>query len=401
MRIFIIVHLFLFASLAAVASVGGVIVLNRSGDDGNIAALADRYTYDVAGWELRHFPGKLLYTIGHLFDGGSAREADDALLLRYDRLVSDIRELERQTSDSITPQLESSLLALRQERQDLENRVESILEDRIDDLLRDEELTISPPLFSDIALIFPPVDFELDQPPQVLAVSPRDRIYLDANYLLQAGLNFEQTRDLELDAETAGVSAIVIAIGGISTYPSIIPELSDSQSITETAIHEWLHQYLALHPLGRRYFASSEMRTLNETVANMVAAELSRPLAGILPAETAQTPPPPAGFDFPHEMRQLRLDVERLLQQGNVEEAERLMEERRRLFAEKGYFIRKLNQAYFAHYGFYADAPASIDPIGPKLQALRQQLGSVREFVHTVARFEGVADLDRALAEIN
>ena len=64
-------------------------------------------------------------------------------------------------------------------------------------------------------------------------------------------------------------------------------------------------------------------------------------------------------------MRALRQQVQDLLAAGKVDEAEALMEQKREEFATHGYFIRKLNQAYFAFYGFYATGPGSIDPIGP------------------------------------
>ncbi len=81
-------------------------------------------------------------------------------------------------------------------------------------------------------------------------------------------------------------------------------------------------------------------------------------------------------------MRQLRLDVDRLLGEGEVAEAEALMEEKRQYLAEHGYFIRKINQAYFAFHGLYGTAPASSSPIGPKLEEL-QAAGAVAGRVHT------------------
>jgi hypothetical protein len=44
-------------------------------------------------------------------------------------------------------------------------------------------------------------------------------------------------------------------------------------------------------------------------------------------------------------MRQTRLIVESLLGEGKIDEAERYMEERRQLFVQEGFEIRKLNQA--------------------------------------------------------
>jgi hypothetical protein len=96
-------------------------------------------------------------------------------------------------------------------------------------------------------------------------------------------------------------------------------------------------------------------------------------------------------------MRALRQDVEAMLADGRIEEAEALMAAKRDEFEEKGVFIRKLNQAYFAFHGFYADTPASIDPIGPKLQALLDSSGSPGEFVRAASRITSRAELDEAL----
>src|SRR3970282_427956 len=112
-----------------------------------------------------------------------------------------------------------------------------------------------------------------------------------------------------------------------------------------------------------------------------------------------QEPPSPApdGFDFRTEMRALRLRVEELLADGRVEEAERLMGERRAEFEWKGVYIRRINQAYFAFHGSYADTPGSIDPIGPKLQSLRDRAGSAARFARLVRGLSSDADFDRLL----
>ncbi len=98
-------------------------------------------------------------------------------------------------------------------------------------------------------------------------------------------------------------------------------------------------------------------------------------------------------------MRSLRLRVEELLAEGRVEEAESLMNEKRDEFEALGVYIRRINQAYFAFYGSYADTPGSIDPIGPKLQRLRDRSGSVAEFVLLARSLGSEADLDSLLAE--
>ena len=96
-------------------------------------------------------------------------------------------------------------------------------------------------------------------------------------------------------------------------------------------------------------------------------------------------------------MRKTRLEADRLLAEGKIDEAEKYMESQRRILVENGYAIRKLNQAYFAFHGSYAVGAAATDPIGGKLRLLRKQVGSLNEFLHTVARFSAPGDLDAAL----
>ena len=96
-------------------------------------------------------------------------------------------------------------------------------------------------------------------------------------------------------------------------------------------------------------------------------------------------------------MRALRLEVDDLLAAGRVDEAEALMEQKRLFFAENGVYIRKINQAYFAFHGSYADSAGSIDPIGPKLQELRERSDSLESFIETARDFTSAADLDEAL----
>ena len=91
-------------------------------------------------------------------------------------------------------------------------------------------------------------------------------------------------------------------------------------------------------------------------------------------------------------MRLTRLEADRLLASGDIEAAERYMEDRRLLLAGQGYAIRKLNQAYFAFHGSYADSPASVDPLGGQMRDLRRRSPSLAAFVKTVARISSYQD---------
>jgi len=87
-------------------------------------------------------------------------------------------------------------------------------------------------------------------------------------------------------------------------------------------------------------------------------------------------------------MRETRVTVDALLAEGKIEEAEEYMEQRRRIFWENGYRIRRLNQAYFAFYGAYADQPggaAGEDPVPAAVRALRAQSPSLAAFINRIA----------------
>jgi hypothetical protein len=87
-------------------------------------------------------------------------------------------------------------------------------------------------------------------------------------------------------------------------------------------------------------------------------------------------------------MHATRVRVDQLLAEGKIEEAETYMEQRRVFFWEHGYLIRKLNQAYFAFYGAYADEPggaAGADPVGAAVRLLRGKSTSLADFINRIA----------------
>jgi hypothetical protein len=105
-------------------------------------------------------------------------------------------------------------------------------------------------------------------------------------------------------------------------------------------------------------------------------------------------------FDFRAEMHTTRVEADELLAQGKIEEAEIYMEQRRLIFWENGYLIRKLNQAYFAFHGAYADVPggaAGEDPVGPAVRALREQSTSLADFINTIGWMTYFEQLQKAI----
>jgi hypothetical protein len=98
-------------------------------------------------------------------------------------------------------------------------------------------------------------------------------------------------------------------------------------------------------------------------------------------------------------MHETRTEVDRLLAAGDVVSAENYMELRRQFFVENGYTLRKLNQAYFAFYGAYADEPGATggNPVGPLILELRDESASLRTFMDTISRLTSFSELEAAV----
>ncbi|HJX61547.1 MAG TPA: hypothetical protein VJ578_03155 [Dehalococcoidia bacterium] len=391
--------LFLFGAVA-----GGLFWLSSTGPSDPISRAAAPFGYDLVGWEWRHLANRWLYKIGHVFGDGASVEEENDMVRRYFALAADVDSLERDhTAGRLSD--EATLDEKRREQQELENKVEDILEGRLTRVLEDEGLTTSLPLFSSVRFVFPPVDFEFDQPPTVLAISPRDEVRLQQSILLRSGLSTEEVSSLEAATSATGVSSLVVDIHAVAFYPSAIPSDTTYEAAVDSMAHEWLHQYFFFHPLGRAYFDSNLTRTLNETAANIGGRELGLLLEERFPLgepgapASAPSPSQEPKIDFRKEMHKLRTQVDTLLAYGKVDEAESLMEERREFLAENGYHIRKINQAYFAFNGLYADTPASGSPIGPKMTELRQLSPSVGDFLRAVSGITSEEELDRLLTQ--
>ncbi|MGD2161741.1 MAG: hypothetical protein PVF18_03745 [Anaerolineales bacterium] len=286
--------------------------------------------------------------------------------------------------------------------------VETILQEDVGMLLQEMDFDIA-------GAPFPPVLMQFTPLPSALIVSPRDEIRQEANITLKVGLSIEEQIQLEDRVESAmGVSALVVPIGGMGTYPTMIQQSTTLSWVTEVIAHEWTHNYLSLHPLGFNYSTTPELRTINETVASLIGVDFSRRVLGAkypeylppdqldVPAETQPELPAEDVFDFRAEMRETRLKVDELLAQGEIEVAEEYMEARRVFFWEQGYRIRKLNQAYFAFHGAYADEPggaAGDDPVGGAVRTLWQEINSPRDFLRRVAGISSYEALQAMLRE--
>lgn len=380
--------------------------------DSSLKSITNPYQFSIARWEFETITGEInrfVFGNGANIDGAGA-------VVEYFNLVEQIKGLEAEvnavnaghkTGDLAS--LEAMLDNLRQQKTAITNDVEEIIAGQIKEVLAEQG--IYNPLYNSlkIRVNLPPLLFELEPPPHLLVVSPRDRIESIREIHLQQELSLAAMASMEEQVDELGVSSLVVGLGGIGTYPSFVMDDASLQFTIETAAHEWLHSYLAFKPLGFLYILDLtgispdyDIATMNETVVGIVSGEIADlVMQKYYPAyyNIPQPPPEEPAFDFNREMREIRQAVDGYLAQGEISQAEEYMEEKRQYLASMGYYIRKLNQAYFAFHGTYADSPTSVSPIGAELKQLRAQRASLKDFLEAAAAMTSRQDLSLSISD--
>jgi len=398
-------------SLALVCLLGVSCVPAR-GFDSYLDSIVKPYLFSIAGWEFKALPHEVSQWIpgGDEQSAGGASSVTEYFLLvdRINILRSEIENTSTGDGHGDSAPLKEELDRLEGERAALKNDVEKILEEQITAILAEQGIFHLP---RSNKINFPPVNFKLEKPPHLLVISPRDRIESIREITLRQELSLKEMEDIESRVDELGVSSLVVELGGIgATFPAFVTNESSLRFTINTAAEEWLHQYLAFKPLGFRYVLhligvsyNYDIATMNETVASMVSREIGSmvckeyyPQCG---PDTDARRESDTGLDFNQEMREIRKAVDGYLARGEVEQAEEFMEQKREYLVSMGYHIRKLNQAYFAFHGKYADRPTSISPIGAELKELRGRYTSLKDFLNAVATMSSRQDLDMALKE--
>jgi hypothetical protein len=373
--------------------------------DDNLNDIVKPYRFNFVKWELGAFAHETRQWLG-----GEDAEIPSRTVREHFSLVGQIKSLEWQIAADETgdiAELEAELSELEEQRLALVSDVEQIIAGQISEVLEEEGIYNPWDEGTGLKIAFPPVNFIMGQLPYLLVISPRDRIESIREIALRGDLTLEEIESIEAEADTLGVSSLVVVLGGAGAlYPTLVTDDASLRSTIDIAAEEWLHQYLSLKPLGFRYILDLlgihrdyEIATMNETLAGIVSAEIGDLVCQKYYPEYADGTPSPTddGFDFNREMREIRLAVDAYLAQGEIELAEAFMEEKRQYLLSMGYYIRKLNQAYFAFHGAYADEPTSVDPIGVEMKELRGQIASLKEFLNTVADMTSRHDLQETL----
>ncbi len=389
----------------------------------NIRAFTRDIEFDYISWMVDASLLKLesaTINLPHSLDPATQKEIVTQYLRVTQLSFEQEHQLEGLYADASILDKETASAALRAELAATHDRIakivplaEAIIQNQVSEILAEADLTMG-------GQPTPNVLYHSSPLPMALIVSPRERIEQTANISVAMDLTVDEQAALEKNVDTnLNVSSLVVPIGGIGVYPTMVMETADIRWLLEVVSHEWTHNYLTLRPLGILYSETPELRTMNETTASIVGNEigtrvLERFYPELMPASTSprnllslptnplpdDSNPPP--FDFRAAMHETRVTVDALLTEGKVEEAEAYMESRRLVFLQNGYLLRKINQAYFAFHGAYADVPggaAGEDPVGPAVRALRAQSTSLADFVNTISWMTSFEQLQEATAK--
>ena len=355
----------------------------------------------------------------YLFDRGTNKEIVVEYLRTTQNLMQAEQQVEKIFADPAVSDKEAASAYVRAQRDQLIARQDSLaplaeatLQSQISEAVAELGLTTS-------GQPIPPVLYHISSTPLALIVSPRNVIKQTANISVLPTLTLDSQIKLEDEvANSLDVSTLVVPIGGVGVYPTMVMETTDLPWTLDTIAHEWTHNYLNLRPLGLNYSTTPELRTMNETTASIAGGEVGNYVIQKYYPELLQVsfksnrtsfneatfpfshPDDPAPFDFRSEMHETRVTADQLLAEGKIQEAESYMEKRRQVFWDNGYLLRKLNQAYFAFHGAYADVPggaAGEDPVGPAVRALRARSASLADFINTIAWMTSFQQLQQAI----
>jgi|APSaa5957512535_1039671.scaffolds.fasta_scaffold04341_4 hypothetical protein len=396
-----------------------------SGDkrfDTPAAAVSLDHGYGLVSWEFDNFFDKWGHRVWTVLPWTPTSEADRrAALDRYVELVGELRtakgELNRVTSEAepdsaAISSAQDDIDRLISERNDLRAGVEEYLEQIIAEVVRSDEISLVG------SFVWPPVDFRIGDPPKLLVTSRRDEIVRIEDVLIDPDIPIDEMSRIESELVAEhDISAVVLQTGGLASYPTVIPT-SDLKRLVDVASHEWLHAYLTFHPLGMAYFGGGEIRSMNETLADIFGREVGlrvysevtgEPFVAPVRPETASKPnenadeddvvKDPNEFSFNRFMGETRRETDELLADGQIDEAEVYMESRRVELLDHNYRIRKINQAYFAFHGTYAESPSSTSPIARYMWDLREQVESVGEMVKLLRPLGTYQEFEELLVE--
>ena len=183
-------------------------------------------------------------TIGapYSFTRGTNKQIIFEYLYTTQQLMQVENRIEQIFADPNITDKESATEFLRKQRDKLTERqtslapfAESILQSQLSEALAELGLTtIGQPL--------PQVLYHTTPTPRALIVSPRDQIVQIANISILPTLTLDDEIKLENEvAKSLDVSTLVVGIGGVGVYPTMVMETTDLRWMLDTIAHEWTH----------------------------------------------------------------------------------------------------------------------------------------------------------------
>ena len=201
--------------------------------------------FDYISWTLNALGSKLEQAslqVSNYLDESTQKLA----VLDYLTLVREIQNTERQLNDIYAdPDIEdveaqaapvrAHLEELFRQRSRRGPLAESILQNQLALIVTDLDFALG-------GQPIPPVLYRSSPLPWALIVSPREVIRQDANISLKTELTVEDNIALEQEIDEAlNVSSLVVPVGGIGSYPTMIAQTTNLVWLVEVVAHEWIH----------------------------------------------------------------------------------------------------------------------------------------------------------------
>src|SRR5215211_3334129 len=212
-----------------------------------------------------------------VFDRGTNKQLVFEYLRVTQQLIQSESKIEQIYADPNITDKETASKYVRAQRDNLIARqreiapfAEATLQSQIGEALAELGLTTG-------GQTIPPVLYHISSTPLALIVAPRDKIVQLTNISVRPTLTLDEQIKLEDQvSKSLDVATLVVPIGGVGVYPTMVMETTDLRWTLDTIAHEWAHNYLNIRPLGLNYSTTPELRTMNETTASISGGEVGR-----------------------------------------------------------------------------------------------------------------------------
>ncbi|HEX2990647.1 MAG TPA: hypothetical protein VHO49_08200, partial [Anaerolineales bacterium] len=235
---------FLALTLAIIIAAGGD-TPRFTGQSDRIRTYTREIEFDYPNWVWDAAWTKLKQgTVGapYIFDRGTNKQ----IVFEYLRITNQLMQtefaIEQIYANPDISNKEATSELMRSQRDKLIARqqmiapfAEATLQTQVGEALADLGLTTG-------GQTLPPILYHTSPTPLALIVAPRDRIIQITNISVLPTLTLNEQIQLEEEvARSQNVSTLVVPIGGVGVYPTMVTETTDLRWLLDTIAHEWTH----------------------------------------------------------------------------------------------------------------------------------------------------------------